>query len=175
MWPVFHGSVILPYILKATWYINMILWANESVWLEAWPQNKSWSLWPIFHGSVILAYILKTILCIRRWHWPGVYVSSCSLALVREKEWEKLCPLGLDLVYALHHLSDWTQLFKASVRLTSLLRGQLLKCSNLLPNILIFFVDKNVRTFCNAKASHMFFSKNIGIIQLLTFEILTKL
>ena len=80
LWPVFHGSVILPYILKAIWCINMILWANKSVWLDAWPQNKSWSLWPIFHGSV--AYILKTILCIRRWHWPGVYVSPCSLALV---------------------------------------------------------------------------------------------
>ena len=77
LWPVFHGSVILPYILKAIWCINMILWA--------WPQNKSWSLWPIFHGSVILAYILKTILCIRRWHWPGVYVSPCSLALVLHK------------------------------------------------------------------------------------------
>ena len=79
-WPVFHGSVILPYILKAIWCINMILWANKSVWLNAWPQNKSWSLWPIFHGSV--AYILKTNLCIRRWHWPGVYVSPSSLALV---------------------------------------------------------------------------------------------
>ena len=80
LWPVFHGSVILPYILKAIWCINMILWANKSVWLDASPQNKSWSLWPIFHCSV--AYILKTILCIRRWHWPGVYVSPCSLALV---------------------------------------------------------------------------------------------
>ena len=80
LWPVFHGSVISPYILKAIWCINMILWATMSVWLDAWPQNKSWSLWPIFHGSV--AYILKTILCIRRWHWPGVYVSPCSLALV---------------------------------------------------------------------------------------------
>ena len=79
LWPIFHGSVILPYILKAIWCIN-ILWANKSVWLDSWPQNKSWSLWPIFHGSV--AYILKTILCIRRWHWPGVYVSPCSLALV---------------------------------------------------------------------------------------------
>ena len=82
--PVFHGSVILPYILKAIWCINMILWANKSVWLDAWPQNKSWSLWPIFHGSV--AYILKTILCIRRWHWPGVYVSPCSLALVSKSK-----------------------------------------------------------------------------------------
>ena len=82
LWPVFHGSMILPYILKAIWCINMILWVNESVWLDAWPQNKSWSLWPLFHGSVILAYILKTILCIRRWHWPAVYVSPCSLALV---------------------------------------------------------------------------------------------
>ena len=83
LWPVFHGSVILLYILKAIWCINMILWANKSVSLDAWPQNKSWSLWPIFHGSG--AYILMTILCIRRWHWPGVYVSPCSLALVYPK------------------------------------------------------------------------------------------
>ena len=82
LWFIFHGSVNLPYILKAIWYINMITWAYESVWFDAWPQNKNGSLWPIFHGSVILAYILKTILCIRRWHWPGVYVSPCSLALV---------------------------------------------------------------------------------------------
>ena len=82
LWPVFHGFMIFSYILKAIWCINMILWANVSVWLDAWPQNKSWSVWPLFHGSVILAYILKTIWCIRRGHWPGVYVSPCSLALV---------------------------------------------------------------------------------------------
>ena len=74
--------MIFSHILKAIWCINMILWADVSVWLGAWPQNKSWSVWPIFHGSVILAYILKTIWCIRRGHWPGVYVSPCSLALV---------------------------------------------------------------------------------------------
>ena len=61
MRPIFHGSVILPYILKAIWCINMIPWNNESVWLDARPQNKSGSLWPIFHGSVILPYILKAI------------------------------------------------------------------------------------------------------------------
>ena len=55
LWPIFHGSVILPYILKVIWCINMIPWANESVWLDAWPENKSGSLWPIFHRSVIFA------------------------------------------------------------------------------------------------------------------------
>ena len=83
LWPIFHGSLILPYILKTNWCINMKPLANESVWLDVWPQNKSESLWPISHGSLILAYILKTIWCIRRWHWPGIYVSLCSLALVR--------------------------------------------------------------------------------------------
>ena len=29
-------SVILPYILKTTWYMNIIIWDYESVW----PQNK---------------------------------------------------------------------------------------------------------------------------------------
>ena len=69
LWPIFHGSGILPYILKTVWCLNMMLWGNESVWLDAWPQNKSGSLWPIFHGSVILPYILKTIWCINIIPW----------------------------------------------------------------------------------------------------------
>ena len=85
LWPIFHGSVILPYILKAIWCINTKPLANESVWLDVWPQTKSGSLWSIFHGSLILAYILKTIWWIRHWHWPGVYVSLCSLAVIPEQ------------------------------------------------------------------------------------------
>ena len=54
LWPIFHGSVILTYILKTIWWINMIPWTNESIWLDAWPQTKSGSLWPVFHGSVII-------------------------------------------------------------------------------------------------------------------------
>ena len=69
LWPIFHGSVILPYILKAIWCINMIHWDNESVWRDAWPQNKRGSLLPIFHGSVILPYMLKTIWCINMIPW----------------------------------------------------------------------------------------------------------
>ena len=69
LWPIFHGSVILPYILKAIWGINMIPWNNEWVWLDSWPQKKSGSLWPIFYGSVILPYILKAIWCINMIPW----------------------------------------------------------------------------------------------------------
>ena len=55
-WPIFHGSVILPYILKTIWF--------ESVWPDVWPKkNKCRSLWPIFHGPMILPYFLKTIWC----------------------------------------------------------------------------------------------------------------
>ena len=36
----------------------------------------------------------------------------------------------------------------------------------------IFFVEKNASSFCIAKASHIFFNKkNIGVFQILTFEI----
>ena len=59
LWPIFHGPVILPYILKTLWCIN--IWDYESVWPNIWPQNKCRSLWPIFHGPVILPYILKTL------------------------------------------------------------------------------------------------------------------
>ena len=71
MWPIFHGSLILPHTLRTIRCINMIPWGNASVWLEAWPQNKNGSLWPVFHGSVILTYILKTIWCINIIPWAN--------------------------------------------------------------------------------------------------------
>ena len=61
------------------------------------------------------------------------------------------------------------------VSLTISLRGQLVKClTTSQPNTLIFFVEKNERSFCTAKASNIFSAKNIGVFQMLTFEILTK-
>ena len=44
----------------------------------------------------------------------------------------------------------------------------------LLTNTLIFLVEKNERSFCTAKASHIFSTKNIGVFEILPFEILTK-
>ena len=42
----------------------------------------------------------------------------------------------------------------------------------LLPNTLIFFVEKMREAFANAKASHIFSAKNIGIFEIVRFEIL---
>ena len=36
------------------------------------------------------------------------------------------------------------------------------------------FCRKNERSFCSAKASHIFSTKNIGIFEILKFEILTN-
>ena len=36
------------------------------------------------------------------------------------------------------------------------------------------FVETNERSFCTAKASPIFSTKNIGIFEILTYEILTK-
>ena len=68
-WPIFHGPVILPYILKTIWCMYIILWEYEWVWHNVWPQNKCGSLWPLFHGPVILRYILKTIWCMNIIPW----------------------------------------------------------------------------------------------------------
>ena len=38
-WPILHGPVILSYILKPICCMYFILWENESVWLDVWPQN----------------------------------------------------------------------------------------------------------------------------------------
>ena len=56
-----HGPMILPYILKTAWCMNIILQDFESVWHNIWPQNKCRSLWPIFDGPVIFSYILKAV------------------------------------------------------------------------------------------------------------------
>ena len=75
LWPIFHGPVIVPYILKTVWCMNIIFWDYESVWHNIWPQNKCRSLWPIFHGPVILPYILKTIWCMNiiLWDYESVW------------------------------------------------------------------------------------------------------
>ena len=39
LWPIFHGPVILPYILKTIWYMNTTPWDYESVWHDVWPKN----------------------------------------------------------------------------------------------------------------------------------------
>ena len=56
------------------------------------------------------------------------------------------------------------------VSLTSSLSGQLKCFTTLEPKKLIFFVEK----MREAKASHIFSTKNTGIFEILTFEILTK-
>ena len=68
-WPIFHGPVTLPYILKTNWCMNIIVQDYESVQPDVWPQNKCRSLWPI-----ILPYILKTIWCmtIILWDYESV-------------------------------------------------------------------------------------------------------
>ena len=59
-WPTFHGPMILSYILKTTWWINVVLVILISV-----TQTLNWNYyvdqWPIFHGPAILPYIFKTI------------------------------------------------------------------------------------------------------------------
>ena len=90
LWAIFHGSVILPYILKAIWCINMITWAYESVWFDVWPQNKNESLWPIFHGSVILCYIFKTYWCINMIPWNN---ESVWLDALPQNKTDSLWPI----------------------------------------------------------------------------------
>ena len=46
----------------------------------------------------------------------------------------------------------------------SSLRGQLIKCFNdFISNSQILFAEKNERSFCTAKASYIFSTKNIGV------------
>ena len=64
LWLVFHGPVVLPYIVKTIWSINIILWDYEPVWPEVWPQNISRSLWPtlMVHWFCLVSWRLFDIL-----------------------------------------------------------------------------------------------------------------
>ena len=79
--------MILPYILKTIWCMNIIIWDYESVWPNVWPKDKGRSLWPLFHGPVTLRYILKTIWCMNiiLWYygsvWPGVWPQNKCTSL----------------------------------------------------------------------------------------------
>ena len=111
LWPIFHGPVILPCILKTVCCMNIILKDYESVWPDIWPQNKCRSLWPIFHGPVILPYILKTIwymntigsFCESVWPdvWPKINVGHCDLYFM--VQW--ICLISWKL------FSSWTSYF----------------------------------------------------------------
>ena len=69
---------------------------------------------------------------------------------------------------------DQGPVVQSIVSLTSLLRGQLVKCfMTLIPNILIFLLKK-CEKLLQCKSFLHFFNKNIGVIQLLRFEILMK-
>ena len=55
-WSIFHGPVILPYILMTIWCMNIIIWDYESVWPKVLPKNKYRSLWPIIRPSGFALY-----------------------------------------------------------------------------------------------------------------------
>ena len=64
-------------------------WDNGSVWLKGQPCKIYVGQWPIFHGPLFFAlyhcHRLKLFVCIKKWHWPGVFVSLCAFALVHYK------------------------------------------------------------------------------------------
>ena len=79
--------MIVPYTLKTISCMNIIIWDYESVWPDAWPQNKCRPLWPIFHGPMILCYIMKTIWCMNiilgdyGSVWPDVWPLNNCMSL----------------------------------------------------------------------------------------------
>ena len=127
LWPIFHGPVILPYILKTIWYINTIIWDYESVLPDVWSQNNCKSLWPILHDPVILPYILETIWYMNTilWDcepvWPDVWpknkcrslwpIFHCPLILPRSFVFDgwmsyfgKMSQICLCLIFALKNI-----------------------------------------------------------------------
>ena len=61
LWPIFHGPVILPYILKTIWCMNIIFWDYESVWQTFDLKINVGHCDLYFMVQWFLLYILKTI------------------------------------------------------------------------------------------------------------------
>ena len=76
LWPIFHGPVILSYILKTISCMNIIVWDYGSVWLDIWP------LWPIFHAPVLFSCTANTFWCI-----SVIFSDNVTV-------WPKFCPLS---------------------------------------------------------------------------------
>ena len=70
-WPIFHDPVILPYILRTIWCMNITLWDNES--------SKFRSQWPIIHVQWYIALRLEDYLMYEHhtsWNesvWPNLW------------------------------------------------------------------------------------------------------
>ena len=122
LWPIFHGPVILLYIWKPIWHMNIILPDYEMVSHNYSPQYDCKSLWPIFHGPVILLYISKIIwhmhiiFTIMKWYDTtfdlNMIVSHCDLYFM--VQWFCSISLKAHLTYEHHTSRLWnavTQLF----------------------------------------------------------------
>ena len=62
LWHIFHGPVILPYILKTIWCMNILIWDFESVWPE------------INVGHCDLYFMVQWF-CLISWRLFGVWTS----------------------------------------------------------------------------------------------------
>ena len=58
LWPIFHGPVILPYILNTIWCMNIIIWDYKSVWTNIWRKNKFRSLTYILWSGDFALYVV---------------------------------------------------------------------------------------------------------------------
>ena len=72
-WPIFHGPLILPYILKTIWCLYIIFWEYESVCPNLWPQNLFRSLTYISWSSDFALYLEDYLMC--EHYYLGLWVS----------------------------------------------------------------------------------------------------
>ena len=104
LWPIFYGSVILPYILTV-WCLNIILQDYESVWPDIWPQNKCGSLWHIFHVQWF---------CLISWRLFDVWTSYFGIVSPYDPTFDLKINVGHCDLYSMVHwfcLMSWRILY----------------------------------------------------------------
>ena len=82
--------MILPYILKTVWCMNIIIWDYESVWPKVLPQNKYRSLWPIF---------MVQWFCVTSWRLFDVWTSYCGIKGQYDLTFDRKINVGLCDLY----------------------------------------------------------------------------
>ena len=116
LWPIFHGPVILSYIMKTYSVAEHHTLGNESVWPYIWPQNICRSLWPVFHGPLNHCdlYFMVLWICLIFWRLFDVWTSYFGIM----SQYDTTLDLRINVDHCdLYFMVQWFSLIHVSWRL----------------------------------------------------------
>ena len=95
LWPIFHGPVILPYILKTVWCMNFILQDYESIWPNIWPEIN------VGHCDL---YFMVQCFCLISWRLFDVWISYFRIMSQYDLTFDLMINVGH---FHLYYMVQW--------------------------------------------------------------------